>query len=695
MSTKITREHLERGALVYVRQSTPGQVEDHPESRRRQYALVTRARELGFQSVDVIDEDLGRSGSGFTERPGFQRLLSAVCSGQVGAVLALEASRLARNDLDWSRLVEFGALCSVLLVDYDGVYDPRLLNDRLLLGLKGIMSEFELATLRQRAYEAVRGKAARGELRLALPVGFVRGCAGAIELDPDARVQHAIRLLFGKFDELGSIRQVMLWFRRQGLKLPVLRQVKDQGAETFWDKPTYYRVRALITNPIYAGAYAFGRTEHRTIIDDGRIKRTKGHRRPMDQWEVLIRDHHPGYIDWQRFLCNRALVEENTFMKPSTGRKSARGGRSLLSGLLQCRRCGHTLEVSYRGSDNATAAFRCSRGHHVNGAERCISFSGRRVEKAVATQILQAVEAKAIDAAIEAAKRGDERRRAQRETIALELEQARYQAQLAARRYERVDPDQRLVAAELEARWNVALQSVASLEARLKKFDALKEHSQRVDEQRLRALAADLPALWNAETTDMRIKQRIVRLLIRHIVADVDDEANQIVLVIHWQGGRHTDVRVDKPSIGRNERRTEAEVIEILQQMAGRWQDKAIATTLNRIGARTATGKRWTRERVRSLRHRLELPSFDPENRDGTILTCVEAAQRLGISGQYLGDLLSRGLIPGRQVAPGAPWQIRADVLDSAQVRETLRGLSRRRRRKSDSSPNTPMIPGL
>ncbi len=299
MRAKISAEHLERTALVYVRQSTPSQVRDHRESQRRQYALADVARELGFRRVETIDDDLGISGSGFAERPGFQRLLSTVCAGTVGAVLALEASRLARNDRDWSQLVELGAITKIVLIDHDGIYDPRLVNDRLLLGLKGIMSDFEMATLRQRALEAQRTKAQRGELWMHLPVGLVYGPTGAIELDPDVRVQQAIRLVLQKFDELGSTRQVLLWLRRERISVPVTRGGKH-GRATEWALPNYTRVHAIITNPFLAGVYVYGKSESRTMIVDGRIRRTTGHDLAVDQWQVVIPDHHPGYLDSSR-----------------------------------------------------------------------------------------------------------------------------------------------------------------------------------------------------------------------------------------------------------------------------------------------------------------------------------------------------------------------------------------------------------
>jgi excisionase family DNA binding protein len=665
MSEKILDEHQRRGAMVYVRQSTLTQLVDNRESQRRQYALADRARELGFQRVEVIDDDLGRSGSGLVERPGFQRLVAAVCTGEVGGVLSIEASRLARNGRDWHHLIDLCSLVGTLVIDADGVYDPRLTNDRLLLGLKGTMSEFELSLLRQRSLEAIRSKARRGEFEFCLPIGLSWAQGGKIELDPDRRVQEAIRLVFRKFDELGSARQVLLWFRHNKVTLPAA-PVGGQR-DVVWKLPIYNKIHALLTNPIYAGAYVYGRTGDRTRVVEGKARKTSGHHKAQDQWTVLIRDHHPGYVSWATYERNQATLAENAHMKKRMGRKAGRGGRALLAGLLRCRRCGRMLHVTYGGIKSRVQRYMC-RGAHINHGESwCISFGGLRPDQFISSVLLEAVQPKAIDAALEAARRGTQEHDDQLRAISLELEQARYEAALAARRYEGVDPDNRLVAAELEARWNAALSRVGELESRLDAARGAARPATAANRETLLSLAANLPAVWNSPAADMKLKQRIVRLLIHEIVADVDESASEIVLVIHWVGGRHTELRVPKNKTGHHSRSTGEGATEVVRRMAGRWPDEQIAATLNRLRLRTGVGNTWNEVRVRSIRQRLGLPAHDSAMTPAT-LTLEQAAQRLGVSAMVVRRLIERKRLPATHVAPSAPWEIPVTAVDSPSI---------------------------
>jgi Recombinase zinc beta ribbon domain len=479
--------------------------------------------------------------------------------------------------------------------------------------------------------------------------------------------------------------------RRERLSVPVTRGGKH-GRSTEWASPNYTRVHAIVVSPFLAGAYVYGKSESRTTIVDGRIRRTSGHDLAIDQWQVVIPDHHPGYLDWGTFRRHLSMIEANAYMKPGV-RQSARGGRSLLAGLLRCRRCGYTLQISYGGRDSASPYFRCARRYHQTGSAVCVSCSGNAVEEAVGQQILQAIAPQALDAAIAAAQRAEERHREQRQALALEIEHARYDAQLAARRYERVDPDQRLVAAELEARWNTALERVRELEGQFATFDARTVPQQQIDERTLRALAEDLPALWHDPTTDMRLKQRIVRILIHEIIVDTDDASREVILVIHWQGGRHPELRVATPWSGRTKRCTDTEAIALVRRMAGRWGDEAIAAQLNLLGWRTGAGNHWTRMRVRELRNRLDLPACDATQ--PAWLTAKGAARHLGISPAYAGLLLKRGIIPGTQIVPGSMWWVDPAVLDSKDLRDTLRALRERRLVKRDHDNHTLKIPGI
>lgn len=669
---KLTTERLCRRAVVYVRQSSLGQVIHNQESQRRQYGLRDRAHELGFSDVVVIDDDLGRSGSGLVERPGFQRLVAEVCTGEVGAIFCIEASRLARNGRDWHHLIELCAMTGAVVVDPDGVYDPGIINDRLLLGLKGTMSEFELNLLRQRSLEAIRQKARRGELQFRLPIGFCWTATGKIEMDPDRRVQQAVHLVFAKITELASVRQVLLWFRREKICLPSM--VEGPGYKVTWKLPVYNTIWHMLRNAVYAGAYVFGKTESRTRVVEGRARKSAGHYKPPESWTVLIHDHHPGYISWEQYERNQAMIAANSKMQSRMLRKAGRGGRALLSGMLRCRRCGRMLQVVYSGTHGTVPRYQC-RGAQINhGEDWCISFGGLRVDEALAHQVLDAISGDAVAAALEAAEQLRQQRQQQRKILELEVEQAQYEARLAARRYEAVDPDNRLVAAELEVRWNAGLQKVHELQDKLQQFDAGVGVVAMPDKEILMSLAQDLPAVWNASTNDMRLKQRIVRILIHEIVADVDEKNHAITLLIHWAGGRHSELRVKKNQTGQHSRCTSLEAVEILRQMAGKHTDEQIALTLNRLGFRTGNGNSWNENRVYSARHYHQLPAFDPTY-SNRLLTLEQAAEYLGVSATTVRRLIQQKKLPAEQVVPCAPWQIQLEALESEGVKQAIKDI--------------------
>lgn len=488
---KITAEHLQRSACVYIRQSTADQLVHNRESQLRQYALADRARQLGWMAVEIIDDDLGRSGGGIA-RPGFERLLAAICDGRVGAVLAIEASRLARNGRDWHTLIEFCGLVGTIIVDEDGIYDPRHPNDRLLLGMKGTMSELELSLFRQRSQEALRQKARRGALVLGVAAGYVKVGRDRIEKDPDRRVQEAIGLVFDKFAEFKSARQVHIWLRDERIELPV-KSRRGEAHGIVWRLPAYNIVHGILTNPIYAGAYAFGRTTSQISVVDGRKRIRRGVHKPMAEWDVLIKDHHTAYIAWDQFEDNlRAIASNATGMSSGRARGAAREGELLLPGLLRCGHCGRKLHVHYSGK---LGRYHCSGARMNHGTERCISVSGLSIDAAITNEVLKVLKPLGIEAAIKAIETQSSEATASERQQALSLQQARYEAAHARRQYDAVDPANRLVAGELERRWNEVLHAVARIEAEIAATFARRPPPLGEQEkEQLMALGADLNA---------------------------------------------------------------------------------------------------------------------------------------------------------------------------------------------------------
>lgn len=662
MKTELSSVHRQRLALVYVRQSTPGQVLSHVEGQRRQYEIVELARSMGCMEVEVIDDDLGRSGDGYTERPGFQRLVAAVCSGTVGAVFCLEASRLARNGRDWHNLLHLCGLADVVIVDPDGVYDPNVSNDRLLLGLKGTMSEFELTLLRQRSKEAKDQKAARGELKFRLPAGLEWGPGSRIQKTADEREREVVAQTLRKFEELGSARQVMLWLHDADVALPV----REPNGGVKWRRAYHGLVVSMINNPLYAGAYVYGRRTSRTQVVEGQARKTDGHRKPVDMWDVVLRDHFEGYIMWEQYERNIAALAANAHRMSDGRKKDGRGGQALLSGLLRCARCGRRPQVWYRKNAHR---YQCRTNNALTGEDRCISFGGKGPDETIARAVLEAVQPCAIEAAINAAARSAEQRTEQRRLLELDWEQARHQAKLAQARYECVDPDNRLVASTLESRWNATLENVHQLEARLDRFDAETHRTPMPDKALLMSLARDLAAVWEAPTTTPRMRQRLVRILIEDIIVDLDDETDVLSLTVHWVGGRHTRYEIRKKA--QPGTHTDLDAIAILRRMAGRFTDDQIAATLNRLGHRTGHANTWNRVRVQSARYQHGLPSFVPGSLPTTI-TVMEAAKKLDVSPHFVRRLIQDEILPARQVVTGAPWEIAPSDLMTQSVADAV-----------------------
>ena len=658
---------LQRRAVVYVRQSTQTQVMVNLESQRRQYDLAETARGYGFAEVDIIDDDLGVTASGCAERPGFERLLALLCSGSVGAIFCLEVSRLARNGRDWHHVLELCGLVEARVIDHDGVYDPRHPNDRLLLGMKGSISEFELGVLRTRMLEAARAKARRGELRYTPPVGYLWDRDAGVLFDPDRRIQEVIRQIFSRFRDLDSARQVLLSMAGEGIHFP--RPSDGIRLTSFEWRPIRYRnVISVLKNMFYAGVYAYGKTGRKTEIRDGRAHVSYKNRKPIEEWDVVLKDHHTGYIEWEEYERNQAQLARNAFGRPG-GVKSGRGGGALLAGLISCARCGRRLHVVYTGR-TPRPVYRCDTPNLLLGQKRCITFGGARAEKLVAAALLDAVAPLAIEAAIAAQSAMSKAAQDRRSVLELELQQARYEASLAERRYASCDPENRLIASELEKRWEEALGRVRAFEQRLEDDDGCGDP---VDPGQLEDLALDLQSAWDAPGTTMRNRQRLVRALIEDIIADIDEATGEIVLVIHWKGGRHTELRTRKPKSGEHGARTSNEALGVIREMAGKWSDTAIAACLNRMGMRTGQGKTWNAKRVSSIRRVNGIHGYLSADKDGPYRTMTEAAKELGVTNHVIRRLIKDGILPANRLVEGAPYQIRAEDLHSEPVQAAIK----------------------
>jgi len=663
--SKIRVSHLERAAFVYLRQSSLSQVEHNRESTARQYALADRACQLGWskERVVIIDEDLGLSGSTTDKRSGFARLTSEVALAHVGIVLGLEVSRLARNNADWYRLLELCGITDTLIGDNDGVYHPALFNDRLLLGLKGTMSEAELHIIRARLDGGIRNKAARGELHRGLPVGFVWGEQdGEVLFHPDEAVTGAIRTVFERFVEFGSARRVWLWFRSEGLSFPLQTMPAGMPGPIRWVAPTYHALHQILTNPVYAGAYTYGKTRCERYVDAQGMVRKRMRHLPMEQWSVLIRDHHPGFIDWAAFEANQVRLDSNTRPQPHQAGGAVKEGSALLQGLATCGHCGRRLHVHYRGR-NSAPGYHCAGKDLVQGrGVYCLTIGGTAIEKAVADAFLQAI----TPATIEATRLSVEQLQANHDAALsqwrLGVERARYDAERAERRYRTVEPENRLVARGLEGEWENRLRDLATAELELRRREQQRPSAIRPEQlHAIKNLSSDIRKVWEAPTTTDRDRKELLRTLLEEVILNLKRAEGRAHLTLRWRGGAFTTLDVPVPRFRPMGPRTDEDTISLLWRLAALYPDEVIAGILNRQGRKTATGERFTANQVGSLRRyrgipRFQLPVTPP---DGELVTIRKAAQILGMNTSSIHRWLADGFIAGEQITPGAPWQIR------------------------------------
>jgi DNA invertase Pin-like site-specific DNA recombinase len=671
MNSKIQAQHLGRRAVVYLRQSSEKQVKENRESQRLQYALADRARDLGFKKVEVIDSDLGLSaGLGAGRREGFDRLIAAVAVGEVGMVLSREVSRLSRTDKDWCRLLEVCQLFGTLIADADNIYDLGLMDDQLILGIKGTLSVVELNVLRMRLQAGMEEKARRGEMIRLLPPGYVCDGTGKVLKDPDRRVQEAMEMVFGKFREIKSVRQTFLWFHGQGVELPVNKSMGER-IEVHWQLPTYGFVKDVLQNPFYAGAYVWGRRPQEKIFEGGKLRRRQGKARRPEECRVFIRSHHEGYIDWESFEENNKLIRANSLVNTRDEAVGAvRAGQGLLSGLLRCGWCGRKLHVRYWGKSGTAARYLCKGDFHLGG-KYCLAFGGSTVDRRFGEELVRVVSPLGVRAGLEAMVRHRSQRDEQCRALRLQLEQMDYEAKRAFEQYNEVDPRNRLVASELERRWNEKLEEVESLKAALAEKEKEAVVLTEEEEEEIIELGERFGEVWASEVCPPQVKKKIIRTVVEEVMVNLDEEKNVLSFTIHWKGGCHSRFEMPKPVSGVG-RKTSLDDLEVIRAMAARYRDSEIARVLTKLGRRTGKGNRWNEQRVKTIRLRHNIKRELRSTQDLDVLTLGAAAKYCQVSQTTIKRLVASGVVKKEQVVPWAPWEVCCSDLDSEKVRKIL-----------------------
>src|SRR6516165_10874802 len=668
-NNKVKASHTRRAAVVYIRQSHPSQVANNRESTARQYALAEKAIALGWDRSQVItiDEDLGVSGKVFVKRSGFDHLNAEVALGRVGILLGLEVSRLARSNADWYRLLDMCAITDTLLADSDGVYHPALFNDRLILGLKGTMSEAELHVLRSRLDGGLRNKAARGELRRALPVGLVWGeNEGEIRFHPDEAVTGAVRTVFAKFTELGSARQVWLWFRSQNLSFPMhplgLVPTLANCHQLRWITPSYAAIYNVLSNPMYAGAYVYGKTRNERYVDEQGTVRKRIRHLPQEEWSVFLPGHHEGFIDWATFEAIQQRLEANIPAELHQAGHALREGSALLQGLAICGSCGRRLRIAYQGT-NSTPRYYC-KGEELNARHRgeCLNVGGLTIDQAVTNAFLEALTPAAVEATALVAQQLESDHDAALSQWRREVERARYEAERAERQYKAVDPENRLVARGLEKEWETRLQKLVSAEAELRRREQQRPRTLNQEErQRIHTLGSDIRLVGTAPTTTDRDRKELLRTLVEEVILKVERKENRADLTLRWRGGMLTKLDVQLKRYQVQGPKTDEDTLSLLRRLAAYYPDHVIAGILNRQQRKPAYGGQFTAVQVGNLRRYHNIPRFEPatEFPSGEILPIQKAAKVLGVAASTLHRWLNAGFIAGEQLTAGAPWRIR------------------------------------
>lgn len=662
MSAQITPQHREKPAYIYLRQSSPGQVRHHQESTQRQYALKEKALSLGWNKelIRTLDGDLGHSAAPQSAPRGdFKTLVAEVSMGQVGAVFALEVSRLARSNLDWARLLELCALTRTLVIDEDGCYDPADFNDGLLLGIKGTIAQAELHLIRGRLWGGKLHKAQKGELKSALPVGLCYDDSDRIVPDPDEEVRGAVALVFRLFEETGSAYAVVRRYNKQGLRFPKRAYGGAWDGKLLWGALSHARSLQILKNPVYAGTYVFGRYQYRRQISAQGEVSQQVQKMPMCEWRVNLPSHHEGYISWEEFLKNQDRLAKNcTHAEPTVLNGAAREGLTLMQGLLLCGECGRALTVRYTGNGGLYPQYLCN-WQHREGVVRTHSLSIRAdlIDVAVGAQVIKALEPAQLKLAIAAVEELEARDHKMLLQWHMRLERAQYEVALAERRYEEADPSNRLVAATLERRWNENLEKLEELK---KQYEAIKTQQARVatpeQKKQVLALAKDLPRLWHAPSTRAKDRKRMLRLLIKDVTVEKRVKSKQAVLHIRWQGGACSDLTVNLPLSMPDAIRCPEELVARVRELARDLSDSKIAELLSGEGRVSATGKALTTTIVRWIRWRYEIPAAELKNPNE--LTVKQVAAQFGVSPHVVYYWIERGIVQARQLSHNMRYRI-------------------------------------